>query len=102
MRARQRVERRRGLAVGVGHPHRHAGVGALADGGDERDLPEQRHVEVVGERLAPAGAEELVARAVVAGEPRHVLDHAAHRQLELLRRVAPTAGRPAGRPPAAW
>ena len=53
--------------------------------GHERDLREQRHAELVGELLATAGAEELVARAVVAGEPRHVLDHADHVEVDLLR-----------------
>ena len=45
----------------------------------QRQLGEQRHVELGGQLGAAAGAEQLVAHAVVAGEPRHVLDHAAHR-----------------------
>ena len=39
--------------------------------------------ELGGQLAAAARAEELVARAVVAREPRHVLDHAAHRQVDL-------------------
>ncbi len=58
-------------------------VAALTQFGHERELAEQRHLELLGEQLAAARAEDLVALAVVAGEPRHVLDHAAHRQVDL-------------------
>ena len=44
----------------------------------ERHLAEQRHLELVGELLAAALAEEPVDLAVIATEPRHVLDHADH------------------------
>ena len=52
--------------------------------GDERDLAEQRDLEALRELVATAVAEELVALAVVAGEPGHVLDHALDRQVHLL------------------
>ena len=51
---------------------------------------------------AAARAEELVARAVVAGEPRHVLDHADHLEVDLLAPSPPRAARPAARRAAAW
>ena len=39
------------LAVGIGDTHRHAVVRRPADVGHERDLAQQRHLEVVGQRL---------------------------------------------------
>ena len=48
---------------------RAAGVAALAQRGHERHLAEQRHLEPLGQLVAAAGAEQLVALAVVAGEP---------------------------------
>ena len=53
--------------------------------GTSGQLGEQRHVELGGQLGAAAGAEQLVALAVVAREPRHVLDHAAHREVDLRR-----------------
>ncbi len=53
--------------------------------GHERHLAEQRHVEVGGELGAATGAEQLVALAVVAGEPAHVLDHALDLDVDLVR-----------------
>ena len=42
--------------------------------GTKRHLADQRHVERLGQLVAAARAEQLVALAVVAGEPGHVLD----------------------------
>ncbi len=52
---------------------------------------------VVGQSVAPTGAEELVARTVVAGEPRHVLDDTPHGQRQLLGRVRRALGHSLGR-----
>ena len=71
-------------------------------GGHERDLAEQRHPELAGELGAAAGAEELVADAVVAGEPAHVLDHAPHGQLHLARRAGGALGHTLGCRLRAW
>ena len=54
-------------------------VAAGAQRRHQRQLGEQRDVELGGQLGAAAGAEQLVALAVVAGEPRHVLDDAADR-----------------------
>ena len=97
-RRRRRPPRRRGPARRIGTPS----SAASAHGRHERHLAEQRHLELGRQLLAAAGAEQLVARAVVAGEPRHVLDNAAHRELELLAPRRPSAGRRAGRRPAGW
>src|SRR3546814_11041232 len=51
----------------------------------ERDLTEQRRPEALGEVLAAAVAEDVVALAVVTGEPAHVLDDALHLEVHLLR-----------------
>src|SRR5690606_24272552 len=59
-----------GGTVGVGQDGRLTVVGALAQRDVERDLPEQRDLradgagERVGDRLATAGAEELLPAAV--------------------------------------
>ena len=45
-------------SLGVGLDQRHARVGLLAQRHRERDLAEQRHVELVGQRLAAALAED--------------------------------------------
>src|SRR3546814_11762624 len=47
-------------------------------------LSEQGLGQAVGELLAAAGAEDLVTSAVVAGEPRHVLDDALDLEVDLL------------------
>ena len=85
-----------GLAVRVGHHDRDALVPTLAQGRHQGDLAEQGHAEVVGELLAAARAEQLVAGPVVAGEPAHVLDDAPHRQLQLPGGVGGALGHPLG------
>src|SRR6202453_3435055 len=75
-------ERPRRLAVGIDGGDRTALVAALAHGVHKRDLPEQGDPEVCGKGRTAACAEELVALPVVAGEPAHVLDDAAHGELE--------------------
>ena len=69
---------------GVDGGDRLALVAAGAELGDQRELGEQRHLQFLGQLGAATGAEQLVALAVVAGEPGHVLDHAADRQVDLL------------------
>src|SRR5581483_11919726 len=44
----QRLEGAGSLAVGLGHGDRQADVAALAQVGHQRDLPEQRDLELVG------------------------------------------------------
>ena len=56
----------RGRVVGIGEDQRLAGVGLLAQRHRQRHAAQQRHVELVGQRLAAALAEEgeaLAARA---------------------------------------
>ncbi len=53
-----------------------AGVGLLAQRHRERHLAEHRHVELVGQLLAAALAEDLEALAARGREAGHVLDHA--------------------------
>ena len=55
--------RLRGRVVGVGDDERHAGVGLLAQRHRQRHLAEQRHVELVGQLLAAALAEDREALA---------------------------------------
>src|SRR5258707_8340776 len=57
----QRIERAGHLAVRIGHCHRNADVAALPQLGYERDLAEHGNLELVGEILAAAGTEDLVA-----------------------------------------
>ena len=78
------MERPAGLRIGCHGSDRLAVVAALAQRNRERNLRKQRHTEFVGEFLATARAEQFVALAVVAGEPRHVLDDPAHGQVDLL------------------
>ena len=61
--ARDLADRLRGRVVGVVDDQRRAGVGLLAQRHRQRHLAEQRHVELVGELLAAALAEELEALA---------------------------------------
>ena len=61
--ARDLADGLRGRVVGVGDDERHAGVGLLAQRHRERHLAEQRHVELVGEQLAAALAEDREALA---------------------------------------
>ena len=70
------ANRLRGRVVGIGEDERRARVGLLAQRHRERDLAQQRHVELVGERLAAALAEELEALAGRGREAGHVLDDA--------------------------
>ena len=74
-----------------------AGVAALAQRRHQRHLAEQRDLEPLGQLLAAAGAEQLVARAVVAGEPRHVLDDALDLEVDLLGHEGGPLGDPLGR-----
>jgi len=69
--------------VGMGDDDREAVVAAGAQLGDERHLAEQRYFELIGELLATTFAEQAIRRVVVAGEPRHVLDHADDLQVDL-------------------
>ena len=57
------ADRLRGGVVGVGDDERHAGVGLLAQRHRQRHLAEQRHVELVGQLLAAALAEDREALA---------------------------------------
>ena len=74
----------RRLAVGVGDDDGQAGVAALAQLRHEGHLSEQRHLEPFGQLGAATGPEDLVARAVVTGEPGHVLDDALDLEVHLL------------------
>ena len=86
------------LAVGLGDHDGHALVAADPHGRHERDLGRAAGTPRSSASCLPAArAEELVARAVVAGEPRHVLDDPAHRQLQLAGRVGRALGDPLGR-----
>src|SRR5205085_8774154 len=80
---RQVAEGERRLRIRVGDGDRDADIAAFAQGGHEWDLAQQRDVELIGEELSASRAEYLVALAVVAGEPTHVLDDAAHREVDL-------------------
>ena len=82
-----RPERDRGRIVGLRHDDRLTRVATRAQLGHERHLTEQRHLEVVGQLLAAALTEQLVALTVVAVEPRHVLDHADDAEVHLARHV---------------
>src|SRR3954447_26755254 len=61
--ARRLANRLRGGRGGVGGDQRGAVVGVLAQRLGERDLAQQRHVELVGEQLAAALAEDREALA---------------------------------------
>ena len=98
---RDRKEGLRGLVVGMGHDDRPALVAPGAELGHERHLAEQRHVELRGELRAAAFAEEVVSRVVVAAEPRHVLDHADHLQVDFRAPCTRRAARPSARRAAA-
>ena len=104
--ARRRDRRARGVRARPTLPARRrrsaAAIAALGTRGYERDLAEQRKLELVGEPLAAARAEDRRRLAAVrALEPAHVLDDAEHRHahaLEHLRAAQRVARR---RPPAA-
>ena len=72
---------------GLRDDDRVAVVAAGAQLGHERHLAEQRHLELVGELLAAAFAEQAIRRVVIAAEPRHVLDHTHHLEVDLARHV---------------
>ena len=61
--ARRVADRLRGRVVRVDRHERHAGVGLRAQRHRQRHLAEQRHVELVGQRLAAALAEDREALA---------------------------------------
>src|SRR4051812_9489340 len=65
---------RRG-GIGIGDHEWLTSVGAHAQVLLQRDLAEQRHVQLVREELAAALAEDREALAVRRGEAGHVLDH---------------------------
>ena len=67
-------------------------VGVLTELARERHLGEQGHVELVGEQLAAALAEDRDALAVGAGEGGHVLDHAEHLEIDLGGHLGGAAG----------
>ncbi len=67
------------FALGVADHQWYALIAAFTQHSLERDLPQQRDPEVARQQLATAAAEDLVASAVVAAEPTHVLDDPAHR-----------------------
>src|ERR1700731_1662653 len=69
-----------GLTAGISDHQGNAKVPALTQGRLQGDLCEKGNAKVLGERLATPTAKDLVARAVIATEPTHVLDHSAHRQ----------------------
>src|SRR2546423_1471412 len=56
----QLVERLGGLVAGGGHGDGEPYVAALAEFGHERHLAEERHAQLVGQRGAAAGPEQLV------------------------------------------
>ena len=72
-----------GGRVGLGEDQRLAGVGVRAELLGERDLAEQRDVELVGQELAAALAEDREALAVGGREAGHVLDHPEHLEVDL-------------------
>ena len=78
--------------MGLGEHQRLAGVGVHAQVLGERHLAEQRHVELVGEQLAAALAEDREALAVGGGEAGHVLDHAEHLEVDLAGHLGGAAG----------
>ena len=55
----------------------------LATAGSSGIRAEQGHTDLAGQALASAAAEQRVLVAVIAGEARHVLDHAGHPEVSL-------------------
>ena len=74
MPARRVADRLGGRIVGIDRHERDAGVGVRAQRHRQRDLAEQRDLELVGQALAAALAEDREALAVRRGEAGHVLD----------------------------
>ena len=81
------ANRLRGRVVGIGEDERRAVVGLRAQRHRERDLAQQRHVELVGERLTAALAEDLEALAGRGREAGHVLDDAGDLERDLARHL---------------
>src|ERR671914_864824 len=80
-------DRLRGRRVGLVQHERPALVGAGAQLLLQRDLAEQRHVQLVREQLAAALAEDREALSARRREAGHVLDHAGDLEVEALCRV---------------
>ena len=72
-----------GRIVGIDRHERDAGVRVGAQRHRQRDLAEQRDVELVGQALAAALAEDREALAARRGEAGHVLDDAEISRLTL-------------------
>ena len=86
------ADRLRGRGVGFVGGQRRAGVGVLAQRLGERDLAEQGHIELVGEELAAALAEDREALAARGREAGHVLDHAQQLEVDFLSHLGAAAG----------
>ena len=90
--ARGLADRLRGRIVGIGEDERRAGIGLHAQGHRQRHLAEQRDVDLVGERLTAALAEDREALARRGREAGHVLDDARDLQAHLARHLGGAAG----------
>ncbi len=77
------ADRLGGRCIRIGQHQRLAAVGVLAQLLLKRHLAEQRHVELVGEELAAALAEDRESLAARGREARHVLDHAEDLEVDL-------------------
>src|SRR4051794_27228126 len=66
------------FACGCDRDDRRADVTAFSHRGHQRHLAQERYLEQLSKLCSAATAEQLVAGAVVSGEPRHVLDDALH------------------------
>ena len=77
--------------VRIAEDERFAGVRLLAKRHRQRDLADERHVELVGELLAAALAEDREALARGGDEAGHVLDHARDLEVDLLRHLGRAA-----------
>ncbi len=105
---RHRLEPAGGLAdrlgrrvVGIGATSGSAGVRLLAQRHRERHLPEQRHVELVGQELAAALAEDREALAVGVTKPDMFSITPQMLELDLARPSRPSGARPSAPRPAA-
>src|SRR6476646_10604204 len=90
-------DRLRGRRVGLRDHQRRTVIGVLAQRLGEWHLAQQRHVELVGEQLAAALAEDREALAVGRREAGHVLDHAEDLEVALLRHLGAALGDRLGR-----
>src|SRR5665213_440473 len=84
---RQRFEGQGHFAFGIMYDNRLAHVATFAQFCVEGNLPEQRDSKFLRQSCAASGAEDLVALVVVSSEPTHVLDDAAHAELQFPRGV---------------